>query len=146
MTTMLDLSVHSSLAWRAIQAARYCAANPAPRYQIVTYPLPHWVPTKHEVMSVRNILRVVAERYGVTVADLRSPTKAHRVMPARLMAYWVIHVIKGMSLPQTSRALGRADHTSSRNGVVRINRLIAAGDPATLCAIAEIKAKLGVAS
>lgn len=58
------------------------------------------------------ILRVVAERFGVSVADIRSARRTRQLLPARHVAAYLAHTACGMSPREIGRRLGGRDYTS----------------------------------
>jgi len=64
-------------------------------------------------------LRLVAEDYGLLVADLSGPSRGPVVVEARQAAMYVLHRAAAFSYPGIGRALGGRDQTTARHGVAR---------------------------
>jgi len=64
-------------------------------------------------------LRVVAEDYGLSIVDLRGPSRGAAVVEARQTAMYVLHRAAALSYPGIGRALGGRDQTTARHGVAR---------------------------
>lgn len=73
------------------------------------------------------ILRAVAIRHGVTIAELRSGSRSKWICAARFEAYWLLHQA-GRSTPDIGRALGGRDHSTVIYGLGRFKAKLAA-DP-----------------
>ena len=58
------------------------------------------------------IVAEIADKHAVSVADLRSPLRIHKLVRARQEGYWRARMETDASLPQIARAFGRADHTT----------------------------------
>lgn len=110
----------------------------------VTYRLPHWAPTRRQMLTARRVLLVVASHYGFRADDLRAARRDSPVVRARQMAYWALRTACGISNSEIGRVLGGRDPTSALHGVRRVEARIARGDAETLAAIAAIRAALGL--
>lgn len=64
------------------------------------------------VDPVERVVAAAAAQFGVSVADLLSPTRASAVMPARYAAALVLKRAR-LSMPKVAKALHRNDHTSA---------------------------------
>ena len=64
-------------------------------------------------------LRLVADDYGLLVADLSGPSRGPVVVEARQAAMYVLHRAAAFSYPGIGRALGGRDQTTARHGVAR---------------------------
>lgn len=67
--------------------------------------------------SMREIATGVAEQYGLTLDELRSPCRARRYSIPRQEAYALIHATGRFSLPQIGRFFRKCDHTAVWHGV-----------------------------
>ncbi len=61
---------------------------------------------------IDHILRVVAEQFGVSVADIKSMRRSRQVLPARHIAAYLAHATLGMTPHEIGRQLGGRDHTN----------------------------------
>lgn len=62
--------------------------------------------------DIDTVLRVVAEQFGVSVAEIRSHRRSRQVVPARLVAAYLAHEITERSLQDIGRQLGSRDQTN----------------------------------
>jgi len=62
------------------------------------------------------IMQDVAERHGLTVDDIKSPSRVHRIVVARQETYYLLREA-GYSYPQIGRFCGGRDHSSVVHGV-----------------------------
>lgn len=76
--------------------------------------------------TMRGIAEGVAERYGLTLADLKSPTQAHRVAHPRQEAMALIYAEGRYSEPQIGRFLNRDASTIHYGRHKHVERLAAA--------------------
>lgn len=58
------------------------------------------------------VMHAVAERYGVTVADIKSEARPARFVKPRQLAMVAVWMETGLSLPQIGRRFGGRDHTT----------------------------------
>lgn len=59
----------------------------------------------------------VAMRHGVTVADLKGPSRRRKIARARQAAMWVLRHHATLSLPKIGYLLGDRDHTTVMHGI-----------------------------
>lgn len=85
-----------------------------------------WDPTPPPPITMAQILARVAEKHGLTVADLKGPRIAPRFSHPRQEAMHAMHAVGRWSLPQIGRFLGGRDHTTVLHGVRRHAQRIAA--------------------
>ena len=71
------------------------------------------------------ILHRVAKKHGVTVADIRSPSRRPFLVRARQEAAYEIRTQRKLSLPQIAVLLGGRDHTTVLYGIKRHAELLA---------------------
>lgn len=64
-----------------------------------------------------DIEKAVAEMHGLSLAEMKGPTRARHVVHARHHAMWELREQTGLSLPSIARRLGRKDHTTVIHGV-----------------------------
>jgi chromosomal replication initiator protein len=62
--------------------------------------------------DIDTVLRVVAERFGVSVAEIRSQRRSRQVVPARLVAAYLAHQVTERSPIDIGRQIGGRDHTN----------------------------------
>lgn len=74
--------------------------------------------------SIRSIQLVVAERYGVTRADLMSQRRTAQVVRPRQIAMYLSKHLTGLSLPAIGRHFGGRDHTTALHAVNKIAALV----------------------
>jgi chromosomal replication initiator protein len=70
-------------------------------------------------ISVRLIKAIVAQRHGLTVADLDGPSRKRRVVLARHEAIYTAACRTRLSYVQIGRIFGGRDHSSVRSAVER---------------------------
>lgn len=58
------------------------------------------------------VIALVANEYGVTVAQIKSDRKAHNLVKARVTVSSIMRKLHGMSLPLIGALLGGKDHTT----------------------------------
>ncbi|MDQ6797978.1 MAG: WhiB family transcriptional regulator [Actinomycetota bacterium] len=76
-------------------------------------------------LAARTALRVVAEDYGLAVADLTGKGRGAQLVEARQAAMYVLHHAAGLRYPGVGRALGGRDNATARHGVARAAALAA---------------------
>lgn len=62
--------------------------------------------------DIDTVLRVVAEQFGVSVAEIRSHRRSRQVVPARLVAAYLAHEVTERSPQDIGRQLGGRDQTN----------------------------------
>ena len=62
--------------------------------------------------DIDTVLCVVADQFGVSVADIRSQRRTRQVVPARLVAAYVAHEVTERSPQDIGRQLGGRDQTN----------------------------------
>lgn len=72
-------------------------------------------------IDVAAILERVAERFDVTVDDLKGRDRHKQVTAARHVAMWAVRQRK-LSFPEIGRLFGNRDHTTVMNAVRKIDR------------------------
>lgn len=90
-------------------------------WRMETIPNPATRPT------MMSITMRVAEKYGVTVADIRGPSQTRRLVYPRWEAMHEIRQATTYSLPQIGRWFGGRDHSTVWNAVRKHDARIAAG-------------------
>jgi chromosomal replication initiator protein len=87
------------------------------------------------------IIRVVANHYGLQVEDLTGVEKWAHFVRARHIAMFFMRDLLGYSLVKIARCLKRADHTTVLGGLRRLETAMQK-DPALAAEVARIRAKL----
>lgn len=95
--------------------------EPLPAVPISIHPLdpPAW----------KVILRQVADKYDVTVADICSAKRHKQITPARYEAAYRMRYEADMSLPQIGKRLGGRDHTTALHGIRMHEAFLEGVDP-----------------
>ena len=93
------------------------------------------------VISVREIVRIVAGYYGVAVNDLQSQCRTRPLVDARHVAIYLAREMTPKSFPLIAAALGGRDHTTAMHGYRRMCRILAT-DEKLRDDIAAIKQRL----
>lgn len=75
--------------------------------------------------SIRLILEVVSELTGVSVTALRSKRRDRDVSLARAIACWTARQLTSLSFPEIAVEMGGRDHTTVRDGALRVDALAA---------------------
>lgn len=93
-------------------------------------------------------LRLVADDYGLSIADLSGPSRGVAVVEARQAAMYVLHRAAALSYPGIGRALGGRDPATARHGVARAADLAGRSEAARrrldrLCRQAQMAASPG---
>jgi len=122
MQTLEELNAH----YKAVRAR--LNGNPQPKPVFIAPPEPEPEPEPEPVVQVillepmpltstQQILKEVAEKYEITVQDLKGPCrKLKYALPRHEAAYRIVKEL-GFSLPKTGRVLGKRDHTTILNSV-----------------------------
>lgn len=77
------------------------------------------LPSRRE-LSADEILKTVAEFYGLTLEELRGPRRNQRLVFPRQVAMFFLREETGASLPQIGARLGGRDHTTVMYGCERV--------------------------
>lgn len=67
--------------------------------------------------TMREIATDVAQRHGVTLAELRGPCRAYRIAHPRQEAFALIKAAGRQSSPQIGRYFGGRDHSTVLHGI-----------------------------
>ena len=102
-------------------AAGYSPCKPpipeADRFARLSLYVPNW----------KAIQREVADKYGITVADLTGPCRRRVYAWPRQEAIWRCRQETPMSLPDIARRFGGRDHTTAIHAVKAYEKRVAAG-------------------
>jgi len=63
-------------------------------------------------LSLDEIIKMVSERSGVKVSEIKSKRRTRTLVLPRQLAMYLCHRVAGASLPEVGRALGGKDHTT----------------------------------
>jgi len=80
--------------------------------------------------TIRQIKKEVSERRGVSIIDMESPRRAHKIVYARFEAMWISRHLTTKSYPEIGREFGNRDHTSVLHAVGRYTRMLQVGEAA----------------
>lgn len=83
--------------------------------------------------SLSHILRATADRYGVSVAMIRSHAKFRQFVRPRHMVVYLGRTLTRASYPQITRAVGRKNHTSSLHAMEATTRLLTTDEITRRC-------------
>lgn len=75
-------------------------------------------------ISLEDIQKMVADHFGVKVADLKSTTRAKQIVIPRQTAMYLIKKTLDRSLVDIGRAFGGKDHTTVMNALARVDYLL----------------------
>ncbi len=84
------------------------------------------VESERKTPPVRQIQAMVAERYGVTLADILSQRRTKRVVMPRQIAVYLTKEMTSLSYPAIGRHFGGRDHTTCLHAHNKISRMIEA--------------------
>lgn len=93
-------------------------------------------------VTPERIVAATALAFGVSVADLKGPSKHIEVANPRRLAYHAIREWCGLTYDAIGGHLGGRDHSTVLHGVEQVARLVAARDRDTLRDLSEIRAAL----
>lgn len=77
--------------------------------------------------TMREIAAPIAERHSVSLAELRTPSRARYLSRPRLEAYAAIYATGRYSYLQIARFFGREDHSTVAKGIRARAARLAAG-------------------
>jgi len=80
--------------------------------ELATSVLRDIITEKEKVMSLDQIIRLVAEHFHIKVADIKSKRRTRNLVEPRQLAMYICHNVAGASLPEVGRAFGGKDHTT----------------------------------
>jgi chromosomal replication initiator protein len=104
--------------------------EPPPVVEVVVEE-PPVVAVQYPVLSetpAQKILREVAEKHGLTVAELKSDARLKVYVHGRQEASYRLNTELGFSLKQIGRVLGNRDHTTVLNAIQKYKKSLAKGD------------------
>jgi chromosomal replication initiator protein len=77
-------------------------------------------------VTIHDIQRIVAQRFGVTVLDLVSARRGREQARPRQVAMWLSRHTTLHSLPEIGRAFGDRDHSTVIQAIRRVDERMAA--------------------
>lgn len=98
----------------SVAARRVADAGAAPPKMAAPRPL------RRTVLTLADVIRTVADHFGVTVALLKSETRSKPIARPRQVACYLAREVLGKELAAIGRALGGRDHTTVIAAVKRI--------------------------
>ena len=75
--------------------------------------------------KLETVKDVVAKHYGLTKADLESPTRRQTLVRPRQIAMYLCRTLTTCSFPQIGWVFGKRDHTTVMYGYRKVKKLIA---------------------
>jgi chromosomal replication initiator protein len=75
-------------------------------------------------ISTGRILALTAESYGVSVADLESPSRRQPLARGRQVAMYLVRELTDLSLPKIGALFGGRDHTTALHGINKVKDLM----------------------
>ena len=107
----------------------------------VMYPAVH-APGRAGPLSIADVQAVVAGRYGVTVDQLTSSSRAASINWARQVAISLARDLTGQSLPVIGEAFGGRNHTTVMHACKRVSQRLKT-DPEAVQDVAQLRRDLG---
>ena len=74
--------------------------------------------------TLENITRVVAQKYGCKVSDIKSARRTAQVVRPRHIVFYLAKILTEKSFPQIGRFIGGRDHSTALHGYRQIAHLI----------------------
>ena len=96
---------------------------------------------KKKEITVEIIQKVVADHFGLKVADLKSEKRLKTFVQARQIAVWLCRDMTSSSYPDIGQKFGGKDHSTVIHAAKKIEKQISA-DPLTAKKIEELKAAI----
>jgi chromosomal replication initiator protein len=75
-------------------------------------------------MTIHDIQKLVAARYGITGCDLLSRRRHRSLARPRQVAMWLCRQTTPCSLPEIGAAFGGRDHTTVMHAIERVEALL----------------------
>lgn len=82
------------------------------------------VPSAERPIDMGLLIQMVAEHYGLTVAELLSKRRTQEVAQARQIAMFIARALSRLSLAEIGKALGGRDHTTVLHGISRVEQML----------------------
>ncbi len=103
----------------------YASLNAAPlSEELVNSVLRDQYPLDARPVTAEEIQRVVAEAFGLTLADLRSDRRTQPIVYPRQIAMYLCRELTDLSLPRIGEKFGGRDHTTVHYAQAKITRLL----------------------
>lgn len=77
----------------------------------------------HSTISVEDIMKLVADHFGVKITDLKSSTRAKPIVVPRQICMYLIKKFLDKSYTDIGKAFGGKDHTTVMNAISRVKTL-----------------------
>lgn len=92
-------------------------------------------------VSIENIMKVVAEHYQISVADLKGKKRDNKVVIPRFIAIYIAHEMTEYAYTELGNEFGGRDHATIMNGYKKISEKIKS-DPSLLKTIKNLMEKV----
>jgi chromosomal replication initiator protein len=103
----------------------YASLNATPlSEELVNSVLRDQYPLDARPVTAEEIQRVVAEAFGLTLADLRSDRRTQPIVYPRQIAMYLCRELTDLSLPRIGEKFGGRDHTTVHYAQAKITRLL----------------------
>ncbi len=79
---------------------------------------------QHNAVSIEDIQKAVADRYGLSVADLKSPSRAARLSWPRQLAIHLVRELTGTPLQAIGEAFGGRNHATVLHACKRVQERV----------------------
>lgn len=96
---------------------------------------------ENKKLSMKDIIEVVCDYYGVTIDDINSDKRDHSIVHPRQVATWLCRNMTDNSQKQVGKAVGNRDHSTVISSINKINSEISSDSP-TKKEIEDIKSIL----
>jgi len=104
-----------------IKLVAYSSVSDAPiTLDMAKHCLKHLFHPPEKKITIESIQRVVAEHYGLTVAQLKQKSNTRRITEPRQVAMYMAKELTGASLPEIGRAFGGKHHTTVLHSIQKI--------------------------
>lgn len=80
------------------------------------------------MVTAEIILRTVAERFQITIEDIKSPCRRNNIQHARNIACYVLRKALKLSLNEIAKEVHRKNHTTVLNSLKTINKYLTSKD------------------
>jgi chromosomal replication initiation ATPase DnaA len=129
--------------------AEMLATNPLPAHirvekQIAGFPAPAGQLPRAPRIMIHRVLKVTAEHYGMTPAELLAKRRTLLLVRRRQVAMYIARKVTGRSMPVIAYYMGNRDHTTILHGMRVIKSLLDAGDAEMVAAVGAIMERLQV--
>jgi chromosomal replication initiator protein len=90
---------------------------------IAQHVLKHLVNNQERKITMETVIRAVADKFGMTTAQIKQKTNAQNVAFPRQIAMYLVKEMTPASLPEIGRAFGGKHHTTVLHSVQKIEKL-----------------------